>query len=62
LKKEAIRQFAVKVGSLDDEKALYVVLDFLKGIKEGDNEGISLSRHYESIKLQYSSVLEKLAQ
>ena len=62
LKEEAIRQFAVKVESMDDETALKMVLDFLKGIKADDKNGISLSRHYDSIKLKYSSVLEKLAQ
>lgn len=61
LKEEAIRQFAIKVESMDDEAALTVVLDFLKGISSGDKGGINLSSHYESIKLKYGSVLEKLA-
>ena len=61
LKEEAIRQFAIKVESMDDEMALKVVLDFLKGISTGDKNGINLSRHYESIKSKYGSVLEKLA-
>ncbi len=61
LKEEAIRQFAIKVESMDDEAALKVVLDFLKGISSGDKGGINLSSHYESIKLKYGSVLEKLA-
>ena len=33
LKEEAIRQFAIKVESIDDEAALKVVLDFLTGIR-----------------------------
>ncbi len=61
LKEEAIRQFAIKVESMDDEAALKVVLDFLTGIRSGDKNGINLSSHYESIKLKYGSVLEKLA-
>lgn len=62
LKEEAIRQFAVKVDAMEDEAALKVVLAFLSGIHTGDENGLSLSRHYESIKLKYGSVLEKLAQ
>ena len=61
LKEEAIRQFAIKVESMEDETALKIVLDFLKGIKAEDKQGINLSRHYESIKLKYGPVLEKLA-
>ena len=61
LKEEAIRQFAIKVESMDDEAALAIVLDFLKGIKTEDKNGINLSRHYDSIKLKYGAVLEKLA-
>jgi hypothetical protein len=61
LKEEAIRQFAIKVDSLDDEATLTMVLDFLKRIGVGDEHGINLSRHYESIKSQYGPVLEKLA-
>ncbi len=61
LKEEAIRQFAIKVESMEDETALKIVLDFLKGIKAEDKHGINLSRHYESIKLKYGPVLEKLA-
>jgi len=61
LKEEAIRQFAIKVELMDDEKALQMVLDFLNGINSGDKNGINLSRHYDSIKQKYGSVLEKLA-
>jgi len=61
LKEEAIRQFAIKVESLDDPAALTMVLDFLKGIEAGDDRGINLSRHYAGIKLKYGAVLEKLA-
>ena len=61
LKEEAIHQFAIKVESLDDEAALTMVLEFLKGIETGDEHGINLSRHYGSIKLKYGPVLEKLA-
>jgi hypothetical protein len=61
LKEEAIRQFAFKVSSLDDVAALKIVLDFLKGISAHDKNGIDLSSHYESIKLKYGPVLEKLA-
>ena len=50
LKEEAIRQFAIKVDAIDDEAALNVVLDFLKGIKSGNQDSISLSRHYEKEK------------
>ncbi len=57
---EAIRQFSIKVESLDDEAALVMVLDFLKGINR-NTDGLSLSRHYDSIKSKYGSVLEKLA-
>ena len=60
LKEEAIRQFALKVESLDDEAALVMVLDFLKGINT-NTDGLSLSRHYNSIKSKYGPVLEKLA-
>ena len=62
LKEEAIRQFAIKVESMEDETALKIVLDFLNGISAEDKNGINLSRHYDSIKLKYGSVLEKLAQ
>ncbi len=60
LKEEAIRQFAIKVESLDDEAALTMVLDFLKGINR-NTDSQSLSRHYDNIKLKYGTVLEKLA-
>jgi hypothetical protein len=46
---------------MEDEAALKMVLDFLKGIKAGDENGVNLSRHYESIKAKYWPVLEKLA-
>jgi hypothetical protein len=62
LKEEAIRQFAAKVEAMEDETALKVVLDFLNGIHADDKHGINLSHHYESIKLKYGSVLQKLAQ
>jgi len=62
LKKEAIHQFAVKMDAMEDEAELKVVLDFLNGIHLGDDNGLNLSRHYESIKLKHSSILEKLAQ
>ncbi len=62
LKEEAIRQFAIKVEAMEDEAALKVVLDFLKGIHGDDKGAINLSHHYESIKSKYSAVLEKLAQ
>ena len=62
LKEEAIRQFAIKVESMEDETALKIVLDFLKGIKADDKDGINLSSHYDSIKLKYGPVLAKLAQ
>ena len=61
LKEEAIRHFAIKVESMNDETALNIVLDFLKGIRTGDKNGINLSRHYDSIKLKYGQILEKLA-
>jgi hypothetical protein len=61
LKEEAIRQFAIKVESMDDEAALIMVLDFLKGIEVGDEHGINLSRHYAAIKARYGAVLKKLA-
>jgi len=62
LKEEAIRQFAIKVESMDDEVALKMVLDFLNGIKANDNGAINLSKHYDSIKQKYGQVLQKLAQ
>ena len=61
LKEEAIRQFAIKVETMDDEAGLKIVLDFLKGINTEDKNRINLSYHYETIKLKYSAVLEKLA-
>ena len=61
LKEEAIRQFAIKVEDIDDEAALLVVLEFLKGINKEDKMGVNLSRHYDSIKLKYGNVLQKLA-
>ena len=62
LKEEAIRQFAIKVRSMEDETALKIVLGFLKGIRSDDSNGINLSRHYDSIKLKYGRVLEMLAE
>ena len=62
LKEEAIRQFASKVESMDDEKTLQAVLDFLDGIRPENKNSLDLSRHYESIKAKYGSVLERLAQ
>ncbi len=61
LKEEAIRQFAVKVESMEDEAALKAVLDFLNGIQNGDIKDINLSRHYNGIKAQHGEVLDKLA-
>ena len=61
LKEEAIRQFAVKVEGMDDEAELKVMLEFLNGIKGGDQQHINLSRHYSAIKEKYSSVLQRLA-
>jgi hypothetical protein len=61
LKEEAIRQFAVKMESVEDERTLIMVLDFLGGIKNGDASGINLSRHYGSIKAKYADVLKRLA-
>jgi hypothetical protein len=62
LKEEAIRQFAVKVEAIEDETALKMVLDFLSGIHAGDKQAINLSRHYETIKAKYGTVLKKLAE
>jgi hypothetical protein len=62
LKEEAIRQFAVKVESIEDEASLMVVIDFLSGIKGDDKQAINLSRHYSTIKEKYGSVLKKLAE
>ena len=61
IKEEAIRQFALKVEAMDDEASLKIVLEFLNGIGKNDKNAMNLSRHYESIKLKYASVLEKLA-
>ncbi len=61
LKEEAIRQFAVKVESLEDETALKAVLDLLNGIQSGDIKDINLSHHYNGIEAQYGEVLDKLA-
>lgn len=60
LKEEAIRQFAIKVESMNDEAALTMVLDFLKGLGPHDS-GLNLAQHYDQIKLKYGAVLEKLA-
>jgi len=49
LKEEAIRQFAIKVRSMEDETALKIVLGFLKGIRSDDSNGINLSRHYDIV-------------
>ncbi len=62
LKEEAIRRFAIKVESASNEKVLRVILDFLDGIEGEDKDGINLSRHYDSIKTKYGSVLKKLAE
>ncbi len=62
LKEEAIRQFAIKVGSIEDETGLKIMLEFLGGIKSGDNNSMNLSHHYSHIKSKYSSVLKKLAE
>lgn len=62
LKEEALRQFAIKVKSTDDEKVLEMILDFVKGINAEDANAVNLSRHYDAIKAKYSSVLQKLAQ
>ena len=61
IKEEAIRQFALKVESMDDEASLKIVLDFLNGIGKKGDSGTNLSSHYDSIKTKYASVLEKLA-
>ena len=61
IKEEAIRQFAIKVEAMDDRASLQIVLDFLSGIGKDDKNAVNLSRHYDSIKLKYGSVLEKLA-
>ena len=62
LKEEAIRQFALKVESTGDEKVLEMILDFLKGIQTNDDNAVNLSRHYDTIKAKYGSVLKKLAE
>ena len=62
IKEEAIKQFAIKVEALNDEASLNVILEFLGGIGKGSNDHVNLSKHYESIKNKYGSVLEKLAQ
>jgi hypothetical protein len=62
LKEEALRQFAIKVSSTNDEKVLEMILDFVKGINSDDKNGINLSRHYDAIKAKYGTVLQKLAQ
>ncbi|MCW3120927.1 MAG: hypothetical protein JWQ38_419 [Flavipsychrobacter sp.] len=61
IKEEAIRQFALKVEAMDDEASLKIVLDFLNGIGKKEENSMNLSSHYESIKVKYASVLEKLA-
>ncbi len=48
-----------KIRSLNDEEALKELLTHLQKIAEGEQD--TLSRHYESIKSQYHSVLQKLA-
>ena len=62
LKEEAIRQFAIKVESLDDETGLKIVLEFLNGINVKENNSINLSHHYDNIKAKYSGILKRLAQ
>ncbi|MBX2905810.1 MAG: hypothetical protein KF744_07225 [Taibaiella sp.] len=62
LKKEAIRQFALRVESTDNENVLEMILDFLKGIKTNDDNAVNLSQHYDAIKSKYCSVLKKLAE
>ena len=62
LKEEALRQFAIKVKSTDDEKVLEMMLDFINSINTQDVGGVNLARHYETIKAQYGDVLQKLAQ
>ena len=62
LKEEAIRQFAMKVEFIDDEKGLKMVLEFLNGIHADDKKSVNLSRHYDNIKSKYASVLKKLAE
>ena len=61
IKEEAIKQFALKVERINDEASLNVILAFLDGIGNSGNDPLSLSKHYESIKSKYGSVLERLA-
>ena len=62
LKEEAIRQFAIKVESAEDEAVLKIIIDFLGGIRAKDTNGISLSKHYDSIKSKYGPALKRLAE
>ncbi len=62
LKEEAIRQFAMKVESTDNENVLKIIIDFLNGLDTTDKSGVNLSRHYDGIKAKYGSVLKKLAE
>ena len=62
LKEEAIRQFAIKVGAIEDETGLKIMLEFLNGIHAKDTNSINLSQHYTHIRSKYSSVLKKLAE
>jgi len=62
LKEEAIRRFAIKVEATEDEKVLKTILDFLDDIESAEPGELNLSRHYDSIKAKYGSVLRKLAE
>ncbi len=58
MKLEAIHQIA----GIQDEEVLKEVLDYLNEKQTNKKNKYNLSIHYDSIKEQYSDVLEKLAQ
>lgn len=62
IKEELITEFVKKIDRIEDEASLNVILEFLNGIGMSSPADINLSKHYESIKQKYSSVLAKLAQ
>ena len=61
MKEETIRRFVLRISEMEDEDSIKQLLAFLEPNENKDKKDLNLSRHYNSIKQQYGSVLEKLA-
>jgi len=61
MKEETIRRFVIRISEMEDEDSIKELLHFLSTPEPSDEKRLNLSQHYDSIKQQYGSVLEKLA-